>query len=67
MGLDDNPRYIVTSLDLLTPAIIYRDLSCGREHDENYIKWTKNDLASDRTSCSSFLVNQMRLFFSYAA
>ena len=27
----------------------------------------KNDLASDRTSDSSFLANQMRLFFSCAA
>jgi len=34
---------------------------------ENYIKWMKNDLASDRTSDSNFLANHMRLFFSCAA
>jgi len=67
MALGDNPRYVVTSLDLPTPEILYRDLYCARGQDENYIKWMKNDLASDRTSCSGFLANQMRLFFSCAA
>jgi len=67
MALGDNPRFIVTSLDLPAPEILYRDLYCARGQDENYIKTMKNDLASDRTSDSNFLANQMRLFFSCAA
>jgi hypothetical protein len=63
----DNPRFVVTSLDLPGPACVYRDLYCARGQDENFIKMIKNDLASDRTSDSTFLANQMRLFFSCAA
>ena len=67
MARGDNPRFVVTSLDLPSPACVYRDLYCARGQDENFIKMIKNDLASDRTSDSSFLANQMRLFFSCAA
>ena len=63
----DNPRFVVTSLDLPGPECLYRDLYCARGQDENFIKMIKNDLASDRTSDSTFLANQMRLFFSCAA
>ncbi len=67
MSLGDNPRYVVTSLDLPTPENLYRDLYCARGQDENFIKMIKNDLASDRTSDHRFLANHMRLFFSCAA
>ena len=67
MARGDNPRFVVTSLDLPSPECVYRDLYCARGQDENFIKMIKNDLASDRTSDSSFLANQMRLFFSCAA
>ena len=67
MSLGDNPRYVVTSLDLPTPENLYRDLYCARGQDENFIKMMKNDLASDRTSDHRFLANHMRLFFSCAA
>ena len=67
MSLDDNPRFVVTSLDLPTPECLYRDLYCARGQDENFIKMVKNDLASDRTSDHSFLANHMRLFFSCGA
>lgn len=67
MARGDNPRFVVTSLDLPSPECVYRDLYCARGQDENFIKMIKNDLASDRTSDSRFLANQMRLFFSCAA
>jgi hypothetical protein len=67
MALGDNPRYVVTSLDLPTPECLYRQLYCARGQDENYIKMIKNDLASDRTSDHRFLANHLRLFFSCAA
>lgn len=67
MALGDNPRYVVTSLDMPSPASLYRDLYCARGQDENYIKMLKNDLAGDRTSDHRFLANHMRLFFSCAA
>ena len=54
-------------MDLPGPECLYRDLYCARGRDENFIKMIKNDLASDRTSDSTFLADQMRLFFSCAA
>lgn len=65
--LGDNPRFVVTSLDLPNPESLYRDLYCARGQDENWIKMIKNDLASDRTSDHRFLANHLRLFFSCAA
>jgi hypothetical protein len=67
MALGDNPRFVVTSLDLPTPESLYRDLYCARGQDENWIKMLKNDLASDRTSDRGFLANHLRLFFACAA
>ena len=67
MALGDNPRYVVTSLDLPSPESLYRDLYCARGQDENWIKMIKNDLASDRTSDHRFLANHLRLFFTCAA
>ena len=67
MALGDNARFVVTSLDLPSPELLYRDLYCARGQDENFIKMIKNDLASDRTSSPNFLANHMRLFFSCAA
>jgi hypothetical protein len=67
MALGDNPRFVVTSLDLPTPECLYRDLYSARGQDENFIKMLKNDLASDRTSDHRFLANHLRLFFSGAA
>lgn len=67
MALGDNPRFVVTSLDLPSPQSLYRDLYCARGQDENWIKMIKTDLASDRTSDHRFLANHLRLFFSCAA
>lgn len=67
MALGDNPRLVVTSLDLPTPECLYRDLYCARGQDANFIKMVKNDLPSDRTSDHAFLANPVRLFFACAA
>jgi hypothetical protein len=67
MNQGDNPRFVVTTLQDPTPELLYKDLYCPRGQDENFIKFMKNDLSSDRTSSPSFLANQLRLFLSCAA
>jgi hypothetical protein len=67
MSLGENPRFVVTSLDIPTPQTVYTQLYCARGNDENYIKAIKIDLKSDRTSDSTFLANHMRLFYACAA
>ena len=67
MALGDNPRFVVTSLDLPTPECLYRDLYSARGQDENFIKMLENDWARDRTSDHRFLANHLRLFFAGAA
>ena len=67
MDFDDNPRFVVTSLDLPSPECLYRDLYSARGQDEHFIKVLKNDLASDRTSDHRFLANHLRLFFACGA
>jgi hypothetical protein len=65
MGLDI--RYVVTSLQSLSPEDIYARLYCARGQAENLIKLHKTQLKSDRTSCRSPLANQMRLILHTAA
>ena len=67
MARGDNPRYVVTSLDLPSPESVYRDLYAARGQDENYIKAMKLDLASGRTSCTTFEANQLRLYLACGA
>jgi hypothetical protein len=67
MSADDNPRFVVTSLDAPTPQMLYEDLYCARGNCENAIKAVKNDLHSDRTSATTFLANAMRLLLACAA
>lgn len=67
MALGDNPRFVVTSLRLPEPQAVYADLYCARGQTENFIKQVKCDLASDRTSCTTFLANCMRLVLHGAA
>jgi len=67
MDAGNNPRFIVTSIEDLSPETAYKKLYCDRGNDERYIKELKNDLACDRTSNSSFLANCMRLMISCAA
>lgn len=67
MALGDNPRFVVTSLRLPDPQAVYADLYCARGQAENFIKHVKCDLAADRTSCTTFLANCMRLILHCAA
>jgi hypothetical protein len=67
MALGDNPRFVVTSMSLPDPHTIYTDLYCARGNAENFIKFLKCDLAADRTSCTTFLANCMRLLLHAAA
>ncbi len=67
MACGENPRFVVTSLEAPTPQSLYEDLYCQRGQMENFIKHLKGDLASDRTSCTTFLANFMRLMLHAAA
>jgi hypothetical protein len=62
----DNARYVVTSLSNPSPKEIY-ELYCQRGDAENRIKELKSDLEIDRTSCTSFTANQLRVLLTAAA
>ena len=61
----DNVRFVVTNLRS-SPKSVYR-IYTDRGDAENRIKELKNDLAIDRTSCSRFLANQLRVLLTAAA
>jgi hypothetical protein len=61
----DNVRFVVTNLPQ-PPEHVYR-IYTDRGDPENRIKELKNDLAMDRTSCSRFLANQLRVLLTAAA
>jgi Transposase DDE domain group 1 len=63
-GLDI--RYVVTSLKGGAKHL-YESVYCGRGQAENFIKWHKAQLASDRTSCRDPKANQFRLILHTAA
>jgi Transposase DDE domain group 1 len=67
MAAGDNPRFVVTSAEAPPPWQVYEELYCARGNCENDIKAVKNDLASDRTSATTFLANATRLLLSCAA
>lgn len=67
MALGENTRFIVTSLSGLDAGTLYEDVYCARGQAENFIKHLKGDLASDRTSCTTFLANCLRLQLHAAA
>ena len=67
MALGQNSRFIVTSLPGLDADTLYEEIYCARGQAENYIKHLKGDLAADRTSCTSFLANCLRLLLHAAA
>ena len=67
MAQGENPRFVVTSLVGLDAGTLYEDIYCARGQSENFIKHLKNDLSADRTSCTSFLANCMRLLLHAAA
>ena len=61
-----NPRFIITNLTD-SPEYVYRKVYCARGDAENRIKELKAGLAIDRTSCTRFLANQLRVLIAAAA
>lgn len=62
----ENPRFIVTNLKQ-SPQYIYEKIYCARGDIENRIKELKDGLEIDRTSCSRFIANQLRVLMTAAA
>ncbi len=62
----ENPRFVVTSLDL-EPRALYEELYCARGDMENRIKEQQLQLFATRTSARLMRVNQVRLWLSSVA
>src|SRR5947209_4214919 len=61
-----NPRFLVTNLPD-APQAVYEEIYCRRGDVENRLKELHHGLEMDRTSCSRFLANQLRVLLSLAA
>jgi hypothetical protein len=61
----NNPRFVVTNL-VDEPQAVY-ELYCQRGDMENRLKELHHGLEMDRTSCSRFLANQLRVLLTLAA
>ena len=62
----DNPRFVVTNLKR-APRRLYEGVYCMRGEIENRIKELHQGLSFDRTSCTRFLANQLRVLLTAAA
>ena len=62
----DNPRFIITNIRGW-PQRIYAQIYCARGDVENRIKELKDGLQIDRTSCTTFHANQLRVLMTAAA
>ena len=62
----DNPRFVVTNLKA-SPRYVSEAVYCARGDIENRLKELKVGLEIDRTSCTSFLANQLRVLMGAAA
>ncbi len=62
----ENPRFIITNVKG-SPQHIYEKIYCARGDAENRIKELKDGLQIDRTSCTSFKANQLRVLLTAAA
>jgi hypothetical protein len=62
----NNPRFVVTNLDLPADAL-YDDLYCQRGEAENRIKETQLALFGTRASSHRFLANWLRVMFAALA
>jgi len=62
----DNPRYVVTNLSA-GPQHLYENVYCQRGEIENRIKELHYGLQIDRTSCTDFWANQLRVLLTAAA
>lgn len=61
----DNPRFLITNMKQ-SPQWLYEQVYCQRGEIENRIK-ELHDLQMDRTSCSQFWANQLRVLLTAAA
>jgi len=61
-----NPRFVVTNLKD-PPRRLYEKIYSGRGEIENRIKELHHGLEIDRTSCTRFLANQLRVLLTAAA
>jgi hypothetical protein len=61
LGDKSNPRFVVTTLEHVSPRFLYENGYCGRGDAENRIKDFKNALAGDRLSSTTYLANAFRL------
>jgi hypothetical protein len=61
-----NPRFVVTSLTAVAPALYEQDY-CGRGDMENRIKEQQLTLFANRVSCATMRANQVRLCLATAA
>lgn len=62
----DNPRFLITNLRQ-SPRWIYEQVYCQRGEIENRIKELHHGLEIDRTSCTRFWANQLRVLLTAAA
>jgi hypothetical protein len=62
----ENPRFVITNLQN-SPRFVYERIYCGRGEVENRIKELHHGLEIDRTSCSRFFANQLRVLLTAAA
>jgi len=62
----DNPRFVITNL-AQAPQWIYERVYCPRGDIENRVKELHEGLEIDRTSCTSFWANQLRVLMTAAA
>src|SRR5690625_1118819 len=62
----DNARFLITNLQH-EPQHVYEQVYAPRGDVENRIKELKSHLNSDRTSCTRFIANQVRLTLSVLA
>jgi hypothetical protein len=62
----DNARFVVTNLKG-SPRHLYKRVYCMRAEIENRLKELHHGLEIDRTSCTNFLANQLRVLLTAAA
>lgn len=62
----DNARFVITNMPQ-SPRHIYKAIYSQRGDIENRIKEIKNDLCIDRTSCTKFEANRLRVIMTAAA
>ena len=65
-GMKDNPRFVITNLNSL-PEHVYSEVYCPRGAMEKALNELKGGLYLDRTSCTDFMANQVRVLLAATA